>query len=130
MSFAYLLVFLSLNILIYVQAQNICTCDNGVPAEGDDCDVDNTNQCTSCTTNGYWLREILVPAHMFGQTLSELDIRKQTGVQILLIRSRGVPGGERKAVHVPGPMDRLEEGQTLIVAGSRDGLDKIDRSRN
>ena len=80
--------------------------------------------------DGYWLREILVPAHMFGRTLSELNIRNQTGVQILLIRSRALSGGERKAVHVPGPSDRLEEGQTLIVAGTREGLDKIDRSRH
>ena len=79
--------------------------------------------------DGYWLREILVPAHMFGQTLSELDIRKRTGVQILLIRSSASATTEHKAVHVPGPTDRLEEGQTLIVAGTREGLDKIDRAR-
>lgn len=79
--------------------------------------------------DGYWLREILVPAHMFGQTLSELDIRKRTGVQILLIRSEAPADGKRKAVHVPGPSDRLQEGQTLIVAGTREGLDKLDRSR-
>ena len=80
--------------------------------------------------DGYWLRETLVPPQMFGRQLSELDIRNRTGVQILLIRSNSTASDQHRAVHVPGPADRLEEGQTLIVAGTQAGLDKLDRFRS
>ena len=79
--------------------------------------------------DGYWLREILVPGYMVGHSLSELEIRKRTGVQVLLIRSPGQTPDEAHQVQVPGPSNRLDEGQTLIVAGTKEGLDEVDRFR-
>lgn len=80
--------------------------------------------------DGYWLRETLVPAYMFGRSVGELEIRNRTGVQILLIRSHPAHGAKSAYVRVPTPGDRLEEGQTLIVAGTLEGLDKMERSRD
>ena len=77
--------------------------------------------------DGYWLREILAPAYMFGRSLGELAIRERTGVQVVLVRGqRGTDGGK---VRVAGAQDRFQEGETLIVAGSLEGLNEIERPR-
>jgi CIC family chloride channel protein len=75
--------------------------------------------------DGYWLREILTPPYMFGRNPSELAIRERTGVQVVLVRSRGAGQGSR--VRVAGALDRFEEGETLIVAGTLEGLDMLER---
>ncbi|MCS5636964.1 MAG: chloride channel protein [Myxococcota bacterium] len=77
--------------------------------------------------DGYWLREIMAPAYMFERSLAELAIREQTGVQVILVRSRRSRDGGR--VRVVGAQDRLEEGETLIVAGSLEGLNELERPR-
>ena len=38
--------------------------------------------------DGFWLREILAPAYMFGRSLAELALRERTGVQVVLVRGR------------------------------------------
>ena len=76
--------------------------------------------------DGYWLREILAPAYMFERSLAELAIRERTGVQVVLVRGRRSRGGR---VRVVGAQDRLEEGETLIVAGSLEGLNELERPR-
>ncbi len=77
--------------------------------------------------DGYCLREILAPAYMFGKSLAELAIRERTGVQVVLVRSRrGADGGK---IRVVGALDRFEEGETLIVAGSLEGLNELERPR-
>jgi len=75
--------------------------------------------------DGYWLREILVPAYMIGRNLLELAIRERTGVQVVLARSRPGAGGGK--IRVVGAQDQLEEGETLIVAGSLEGLNELER---
>ncbi len=77
--------------------------------------------------DGFWLREILAPAYMFGRSLAELAIRERTGVQVVLVRGRSGAGGGK--VRVVGAQDRFEEGETLIVAGSLEGLNELERPR-
>jgi CBS domain-containing protein len=79
--------------------------------------------------DGYQLREIIAPPHMFGRSLMELAIRERTGVQVLLVRAAQASAKGHKALRVPNPTDRLEEGQTLIVAGTADGLEALEAMR-
>ena len=77
--------------------------------------------------DGFWLREILAPAYMFGRSLAELAIRERTGVQVVLVRGRRSDDGGK--VRVVGALDRFEEGETLIVAGTLEGLNELERPR-
>ena len=77
--------------------------------------------------DGFWLREILAPAYMFGRSLAELAIRERTGVQVVLVRGRRASDGGK--VRVVGALDRFEEGETLIVAGTLEGLNELERPR-
>jgi CIC family chloride channel protein len=67
----------------------------------------------------YVLTEHIAPASFEGRTLKELDIRKRAGLQVLLIRT--VSG----TVRVPGPDDRIAPGDRLVVAGSREVVDRV-----
>jgi len=71
---------------------------------------------------GYALQQITAPASAFGRSLRELDLRQKMGVQVLLIRD--IAG---TAVRVPGSTDAVREGDSLVVAGSGDALDKLER---
>ena len=77
--------------------------------------------------DGFWLREILAPAYMFGRSLAELAIRERTGVQVVLVRGRRSDDGGK--VRVVGALDQFEEGETLIVAGTLEGLNELERPR-
>ena len=77
--------------------------------------------------DGYWLREILAPPYMFDKSLAELGIRERTGVQVVLVRGRRLADGGK--VRVAGALDRFQEGETLIVAGSLEGLNALEKPR-
>jgi len=72
----------------------------------------------------YVLKEILALPYMWGRNLRELAIRERTGVQVLLVRGRG-EGGDR-TLHVANAADRFEEGQTIVVAGTRAGVRELE----
>ncbi len=74
---------------------------------------------------GYQLQEVVAPPHMLGRSLQELAIRERTGVQVLLVRTRGDGTAQGRAVRVAGAVERFEEGDTLVVAGTREGLDAL-----
>jgi K+/H+ antiporter YhaU regulatory subunit KhtT len=48
---------------------------------------------------------------------------------VLLVRAAHASAKGHKALRVPNPTDRLEEGQTLIVAGTADGLEALEAMR-
>jgi CIC family chloride channel protein len=77
--------------------------------------------------DGYWLREVMTTPHIVGRSLQELAIRERTGVQVLLVRGQSGSSESRKSVRVPSPSDRFEEGETLVVAGTADGLRAFDQ---
>jgi CIC family chloride channel protein len=72
---------------------------------------------------GYVLEERPAPRRFAGRTLSQLDLRKRSGVQVLLIRS----GSKKEAIRVPTPDDRIELGDHLVLAGPRASVDRIER---
>jgi CIC family chloride channel protein len=72
---------------------------------------------------GYVVQEVPIPAHVVGKTLSDLAIRERTGVHVLLLRTEeGPSGGE---VRVPTASEALREGETMVVAGSREALERL-----
>ncbi len=70
----------------------------------------------------YVLKEILALPYMWGRNLRELAIRERTGVQVLLVRGKGTD----RPLHVANAADRFEEGQTIVVAGTRAGVQELE----
>jgi trk system potassium uptake protein TrkA len=71
----------------------------------------------------YVLEERPAPRAFEGRTLAELDLRKRGGIQVLLIRGRG----GKRAIRVPGPEDRINAGDHLVLAGPRQAVDNLER---
>ncbi|MGI9432574.1 MAG: chloride channel protein [Myxococcota bacterium] len=72
----------------------------------------------------YVVRDVHAPAAFVGRTLSELDLRARTGVQVLLLKHPDDSHGE--TIRVPGASDRIQAGDIMIVAGSREGLERLE----
>jgi CIC family chloride channel protein len=70
------------------------------------------------------VREIAAPHSAAGRTLAALDLRARTGALVLLIRRPSA--GRGAVVRVPAPGDRVEDGDVLIAAGSRDALERLE----
>lgn len=69
---------------------------------------------------------MLAPAGFVERDLAELDLRARTGVHVLLIRR---PKGSDHAVRVPTSHDRIDVGDQLVVAGTRDALERLEHLR-
>ena len=69
---------------------------------------------------GYVLQEIQPPPRFLGKTIRELDIGRAWRVQVVLLRKRAAAGGH-PTIRVPTGDDRIDEGDRLVVAGSRGG---------
>ncbi|MDH3211110.1 MAG: chloride channel protein [Myxococcales bacterium] len=74
---------------------------------------------------GYVLQEIQPPPRFFGRTIRELAIGSTTGAQVVLLRKRQ-PADGKSAVRVPTADDRIEEGDRLVVAGTRAAVESLD----
>jgi CIC family chloride channel protein len=74
---------------------------------------------------GYVLQEIQPPPRYFGHTIRELNIGAETGVQVVLLRRRAREGGDAQ-VRVPTADDRIDEGDRLVVAGTRSAVEAMD----
>jgi CIC family chloride channel protein len=77
--------------------------------------------------DGFALREFAPSHRLLGRSLREVAVRERTGVQVLLIRRAHSRIGDRSAVRVPTADDLIEEGDTLVVAGSSDGLKQLEQ---
>jgi CIC family chloride channel protein len=75
---------------------------------------------------GYVLQEIQPPARFFGKTIREINLGAEKGVRIVLLRKRR-PDGDKPAIRVPTANDTIEEGDRLVVSGTRPELDSIDQ---
>jgi CBS domain-containing protein len=73
---------------------------------------------------GFVVQELLAPRHCVDRTLRDLDLRAQSGVQVLLIRSPAMDG-KRASIRVPGPLDIVSAGERLVVAGPKDAVDNL-----
>jgi CIC family chloride channel protein len=74
---------------------------------------------------GYVLQEIQPPPHFFGKTIRELDIAATTGVQVVLLRKRN-PADGGPTVRVPTADDGIDEGDRLVVAGTKAAVESLD----
>jgi CIC family chloride channel protein len=74
---------------------------------------------------GYVLQEIQPPPRYFGHTIRELDIAAETGVHVILLRKRA-GGGGAATVRVPSADDRIDEGDRIVVAGTRSAVEAMD----
>jgi chloride channel protein, CIC family len=70
------------------------------------------------------LRDVAAPHAFAGKSLGELDLRARTGALVLLVR-RPI-AGRSADLRVPLPDDRLEDGDILVAAGSRDALERLE----
>ncbi len=66
------------------------------------------------------LVEIDVPVSIEGRTMGEAGLRSRHGVSVLAIRRLTREGLERR--FVPGPADRFEHGDVLIVLGTEEAI--------
>ncbi len=86
-------------------------------------------------TTGHSLVEIEAKPDFIGKSLRELDFRKNYGLNIIAIQ-RKVPkvNEDGKITHtievndVPGPDDRIEKGDILVVVGADDNLERMSIS--
>ncbi len=75
---------------------------------------------------GFVLEDLQPPLRFVGHSIRELDVQANTGVHIVLIRKR-TSEGEGGAIRVPTPDERIEEGDRLVVSGTRAAVDALDR---
>ncbi len=71
------------------------------------------------------LQEILPPHRYFEHTIRELDIQATTGVHVILLRKRKPTDGGPE-VRVPIADDLIEEGDRLVVAGTKSDVEAFD----
>jgi trk system potassium uptake protein TrkA len=69
------------------------------------------------------LVEIVVPDSFVGKTLSQLDLRKQYHVQVVLLRSSGT----EKTTLLPTGDRALQKGEILVVLGETKPIERFQR---
>jgi CIC family chloride channel protein len=74
---------------------------------------------------GHWLREISVPGSFEHRSLKELDIRRNHGVQVVLLRRPAGVHHDEWMDLVPGPDTVLELGDQMVLIGEKAALDRL-----
>jgi trk system potassium uptake protein TrkA len=75
---------------------------------------------------GQILCEIEVPGAFVGKTLQELDIRGRFGTEVVLIKQNfNAEKNEKKYVITAQPDYHFEFGDSILIMGSEDSLNKI-----
>jgi chloride channel protein, CIC family len=67
--------------------------------------------------------ELDTPAALAGRSVAESGIRTRYGVSVLAVKRRTREGLERR--FVPGPEDRFQPGDVLIVLGTEDAIERL-----
>jgi trk system potassium uptake protein TrkA len=87
-------------------------------------------------TTGHSLAELEVRKAFVGKTLMELDIRKKFGVNVIAIQRKVTRiDNDGKVVQssemndLPGPDDRIEEGDVLVIVGSENDIERLALSK-
>jgi trk system potassium uptake protein TrkA len=83
-------------------------------------------------TTGHSLVEIEARAEFIGKSLRQLDFRKMFGVNVIAIQKK-IPtiGDEGKVTYtievndIPGPDDRIEKGDVLVVVGADEKIESM-----
>ena len=69
------------------------------------------------------LLQVDVPPGLAGKTMGEASLRQKFGVSVLAVKRMSRQGVERR--FVPGPGDRLEPGDVLIVLGTDEAISRL-----
>ena len=77
--------------------------------------------------HGVNLAEVAVPSSFVGKTLSELDLRREFNLTVLLIRRR-VEGSDEVVTKVPDGGSALESGDLLLVLGGEGGVRRLEQN--
>ena len=80
-------------------------------------------------SEGLSLAEIDVPESCKDKTLAQVDLRKKTGVTVLCIRRRDGNPKNPRAIIIPGPNDRIQAEDRLIVFGATKQIDALTIDR-
>ena len=80
-------------------------------------------------SEGVSLAEINVPESCRDKTLAQADLRKKTGVTVLCIRRLDENPRHPRAVIIPGPNDRVQADDKLIVFGTTKQIDELSSDR-
>jgi trk system potassium uptake protein TrkA len=87
-------------------------------------------------SSGHSLVEMRPRRDMIGRKLGELDIRRKYSVNIVAIKKRipvvtdaGESSFETRTNDIPGPEDRLEEGDVLVVVGKDADIESLSMGR-
>ncbi|NIZ18460.1 potassium channel family protein [Entomospira culicis] len=82
-------------------------------------------------SNAVMLAEVVANKALVGKELRELDLRKQYGINIvairrihLLVSEEGLPT-QGEEILLPGPEDKIEASDILIVVGSTSAMDRF-----
>jgi trk system potassium uptake protein TrkA len=67
--------------------------------------------------------ELDTPQGLAGRSVAESGIRTRYGVSVLAVKRRTREGLERR--FVPGPEDRFQPGDVLIVLGTEDAIERL-----
>jgi trk system potassium uptake protein TrkA len=67
--------------------------------------------------------ELGTPPALAGRTVAESGIRTRYGVSVLAVKRRSRDGLERR--FVPGPGDRFDAGDVLIVLGTEEAIERL-----
>ena len=79
---------------------------------------------------GYTMAEIEVPAHFHGRSLSELDLRKSKGLEVVLVlrHSAMAQNGQRLEQLMPGPDLRLQDGDRMVIHGRTEDVARLQKA--
>ena len=80
-------------------------------------------------SEGVSLAEINVPESCRDKTLAQADLRKKTGVTVLCIRRLDENPRNPRAIVIPGPNDRIQPEDKLIVFGTTKQIDALSADR-
>jgi CIC family chloride channel protein len=69
------------------------------------------------------LLQVDLPPDLAGKTMGEASLRQKFGVSVLAVKRMSRQGVERR--FVPGPEDRLEHGDVLIVLGTDEAIARL-----
>ncbi len=69
------------------------------------------------------LTQVEIPPQLAGRTVGEASLRQTFGVSVLAVKRLTRQGVERR--FVPGPADRLEAGDVLIVLGTDEAIARL-----
>lgn len=78
-------------------------------------------------SEGVSIAEINVPESCRDKTLAQADLRKKTGVTVLCIRRRDENPKKPRTIVIPGPNDRIQDDDKLIVFGTAKQIDELSQ---